>query len=314
VALETRWFHVDPNTFRQGLQGVTGAPFGNGSAAGNGTGQADAVTVPQTSVNAGAISLAGLQPLLRQFLSSAGMNMDTNNEGNMGKQFIYNDRKGILVVRATSNELENIGTALDVLNEIPAEVNIKTRFVEMDQPPDRRLLSSLLQTGTNQPLGAVTGILTAKQFRAALDALERRNDVDELNAPEITTLLGRQVQVSVNDNSPKTNLLNLPQVVDKNLREAGPILDVIPSVGSDEWNVNLKLTVNAPTWSTNSTSPSERQRNQVTSSIMVHDGQTVMLAGMPIANSKPGSNKCLIVFVTPTLINPDGSRFHPKGE
>lgn len=308
-------------------------------------------------LQAGTIKSNGLQQVIRRFLADAGVDLSTNNPGNAGKQFVWNNRKGLLTVRATKHELDALDTAIQALNQTPPWVNMQTRFVELNQPPDAALLSGISQT-TNQALGTATGVLTDKQFRTLLDTLEKRNDVDEYNAPEITTESGRHAQVLINADGSVPNLHVPPQEAAKYLKQIGPILDMIPSVESNRWTIDLKLILKSRAWATNETlttaagikpavgdypdgprlaaattipSPIARpdvnvglgffpvanvptyvpHMKQATASVMVGDGQTVMLTGMPIASSEPGSNKCLVVFVTPTLITPSGTRFHP---
>jgi general secretion pathway protein D len=68
---------------------------------------------------------------------------------------------------------------------------------------DGLLTSGLRQAVGKNPsiptLGTITGILTNPQFRLIIRALERRDGVDLLSAPKVTTLSGRQTQITVTD-------------------------------------------------------------------------------------------------------------------
>ena len=68
---------------------------------------------------------------------------------------------------------------------------------------DGLLTSSLRQAVGKNPsiptLGTITGILTNPQFRVIIRALEQRDGVDLLSAPKVTTLSGRQTQITVTD-------------------------------------------------------------------------------------------------------------------
>lgn len=149
VPFETRTFHVDPNTFRQGLEGVTGVPFGNvsgnGAANGTGSGNQGATTIlPRVDVTrgiSGVTSPAGnqgisgapsastgnatsnLQTEVRNFFAAAGVDLNSNNPANIGKMFIWNDHKGILTVRATTNDLNKIEAAIQQLNSSGVQKN-----------------------------------------------------------------------------------------------------------------------------------------------------------------------------------------------
>ena len=68
---------------------------------------------------------------------------------------------------------------------------------------DGLLTSGLRQSVGKNPsiptLGTVTGILTDPQFRLIIRAIEQRDGVDLLSAPKVTTLSGRQTQITVTD-------------------------------------------------------------------------------------------------------------------
>ena len=197
---------------------------------------------------------------MRNFFASIGVDTSTNNPANVGKMFVFNDRKGILTVRATSSDLDMIDAAIQALNQAPPEINIKAKFIEITENDNRALgfnwflgntsIGGTLASGGTQPsfntiqtagnpegtfpgsfLGAtttpasatdgnltsglrnifgplgnttptvasVTGILTDPQFKVAIQALEQRDGVDELNAPEVTTESGRQAQIQAVD-------------------------------------------------------------------------------------------------------------------
>jgi general secretion pathway protein D len=49
------------------------------------------------------------------------------------KSVFFNDRLGVLFVRATSQDLDTIEKAIQVLNMTPPQVHIKARFIEVEQ-------------------------------------------------------------------------------------------------------------------------------------------------------------------------------------
>ena len=140
--------------------------------------------------------------------------------------------------------------------------------------------------------------------------------------------------------------------------ELGPVLDVIPYVLSDGYTVNLTLIPTLTEFAGYDDPKSEvppsgagfqnailvptvlpkfRVR-QVTTTVNVWDGQTVMLGGLvsdiviktkdkvPVLGDVPllgrffrseahaTRKKHLMIFVTPTLIDPAGNRLHSEGE
>lgn len=407
-----------------------------------------------------------LQIMVRQFFSAAGVDFPTNNlqagQNNLGvnqpgagKAIFFNDRAGMLFVRATSQDLDTIAAALEALNTAPPEVNIKAKFIEVSlndnkalgfnwilgnttiggttvasggtqpsfngvpttanplgffpgtafpgsangvipgantlvapAPSDGVLSSGVRQlygqqlANTIPTVGTITGILTNPQFQVAINALEQRDGVDELTAPEITTESGRQAQIQAVDlitivtgtsvggsgsagfsgtqtgvNAPIVQQAITAQPTTQIL-PFGPTLDVIPYVSADEFSVQMTLAPTIteflrydnpglfiPTVAISGATPITAQLplphlrlREVVTSVTVWDSQTVVIGGLisdtvtklqdkvPIlgdlplvgrlfqsqSSSKTKSN--LLIFVTPTIINPDGSRFHSDDE
>lgn len=498
VPLETRTFHLDPNTFRNGLESVSGIPFGNisgstggssggGNSGGNSGGQngqngTSTAVLPQVQVTTGTTGggttggggggnigggggqngngvglqyvtatsnyTATLQTQARNFFAAVGVDLNSNNPANIGKMFVWNDRKGVLMVRSTAQDLDMIDQAIQALNTAPPQVNIKAKFIEITQNDNKalgfnwflgntKIGSSIVGSGGTQPslngtpssanplgtfpgvpanlttgtaattiipqssdgnitpqtalrdtaptIATVTGILTDPQFRVAIQALEQRDGVDELNAPEVTTESGRQAQMqavdietivtgtSVNTSggagvSGVANGVNSPivqQVPTVNYPTSplpiGPTLDVIPYVSADEFSVQMTLIpsiteflgydnpgqfvpaalVSGQTGNASLAAvlplPHFRLR-QVTTSVTVWDSQTVVLGGLmtdtvtkikdkvPMLGDLPlvgrlfqsqsasKTKKNLMIFVTATIINPDGTRYHSDEE
>jgi general secretion pathway protein D len=453
--LYVRTFRVDPNTFQQGLQSVGSEIFGaiasgnggsgsSGSSGGGGGGGITAGTVAAV-VTAGSggggggggaginfvtrtNSMLGVQNEVKAFFVAAGVNLDPP------KAVFFNDRKGILFVRATLQDLDIIEAAIQTLNVTPPEVNIKAKFAEVDQSdenalgfdwylgntllgngnvglqggtapqyngvvsaanpegvfPDATALASgsssfgangLITSGLRNVLGApaigtITGIATDPQFRAVVSALSQRTGVDLMDAPEVTTVSGRQTHIEVTDMESIVTGVNANQTAstpttgttgasgagavgstityDISTLPFGPSLDVIPYVSADEYTIQMTI---IPTLTEflgydnpglfadqaqgssggNLTAilplPHSRVR-QITTTAVVWDGQTVVLGGLITENttktkdkvpllgdlpmfgtlfrseSSQSSKQNLLIFVTPTIIDPAGNRLH----
>jgi general secretion pathway protein D len=74
-----------------------------------------------------------IQDLVRAFFEAAGVNTLPPN------MFYFNDRTGVLMVRAPSQDLDVIQKALEVLNIAPPQVTIEAKFVEIGQNDSREL-------------------------------------------------------------------------------------------------------------------------------------------------------------------------------
>jgi len=247
------------------------------------------------------------------------------------------------------------------------------------------LLTSGLRNSANAPaLATFTGILTDPQFRMVIKALEQRDGAELLTAPEVTTLSGRQAQVQMVDVRTIVTGVDLNQTqgggggyggggyggggagaVGSQLNyytqplPFGPVLDVLPSVSSDGYTIQMTLIPTVTEFvgydeqyaqkfvpQAQSVSggvaagipitgqlplPIFRVR-QVTTTAIVWDGQTIALGGLisesvtklrdkvPVlgdlpylgrlfrSESEETRKKNLMVFVTPTIIDPAGNR------
>ena len=72
--------------------------------------------------------------IARQYFTSAGVDFTTP-----GKQLIFNDRLGQLMVRATLQDLDMIDQAVQVLNMAPPQVTIEAKFAEITQNDSKAL-------------------------------------------------------------------------------------------------------------------------------------------------------------------------------
>jgi len=252
------------------------------------------------------------------------------------------------------------------------------------------LITSALRNSANAPsVFTLTGILTDPQFRVVIKALEQREGVELLSAPDVTTLSGRQAQLQVVDIRTIVTGTDLSQnsggggdtggTVGGNTGGGGvgstlnyltqplpfgPVLDVIPYVSADGFTVQmviiptitefvgyddpggfipqaqsvssggagigLPITAQLPL-------PHFRVR-QVTTTAVVWDGQTIALGGLlsesiskykdkvPVIGDIPfigrffrseaniTEKKNLVIFVTPTIIDPAGNRVHDEDQ
>jgi type II secretory pathway component GspD/PulD (secretin)/tetratricopeptide (TPR) repeat protein len=207
--LHTRFFHVDPNTFQQGLANVTALSFGESQQGGGGggggggrgggrggggggrgnrgggggnfggggnnqggqNGQGGGANYAGVSIapggaqggvnrpagaagaagqagGAGAVQqgAGGLQfltevtpsavviPVVQNFFLTAGVSL-----GDPGKAVFYNDKLGMLMVRATLADLDMIEKAMQILNMTPPQLTIRAKFMEVNQDDNRAL-------------------------------------------------------------------------------------------------------------------------------------------------------------------------------
>jgi BlaR1 peptidase M56/Bacterial type II and III secretion system protein len=297
ATLETRTFHVDPGTFLQAVKSaVARSEF----------------------VEVGARTTTQTVDDIHTYFSLNGVDLGTNT----GWAIIFNDRRGLLTVRAASQELRLIENVLMYLPAPAQEVNIKAKFVEITTQPGGT--NAMFILGAQGTVGPVTGVLTDPQFRATINALEQHDGTDVLTSPEVTTESGRQAQMQVGDvqkivlpgkgtNTSTTNMF------------IGQTLEAIATVSADKKMISMTLTpsitkflgyVKVRTNSTVLTLP-RFQLCQTTANVTVLDSSTVVIGGLTTDSTNADSQaakKELLIFVTATIINPNGTRYHSEEE
>ncbi|MBI5387496.1 MAG: hypothetical protein HZA90_22785 [Verrucomicrobia bacterium] len=358
-ALHTRVFKLDAETFRRGFL----KPSLEGAKANTSEVSRDGIGVREANGNTGRM-MATTAPvgLDRERLAAAGVDLAPP------KAMFYNDRLNSLMVRATAEDLENIERLIQTATNSTPQLSIKIKWVEVTEPADQptgfdwnlggalltNLTSSATNSATNTIIASQVRILQPEQFRQVFRALEQRNGVDLMSAPEVITLSGRQAQIKVVDirhvvtgldtNRFETNEteVSIAPVTEK--FECGPVTDVVPYVRADGKGIDLSVVcslreflgydqtkpekirvtrANGQTATGLKPVPLFRHR-QLTCKAVVWDGQTMVLSGSPIEATrevrKSGMKvtepvrKQLVVFITPVLLDGDGNRLHAESE
>jgi Tetratricopeptide repeat len=112
---------VNPASGSGSTSGGNAGGGGGGSSGGgqNGNGGLNFVTRTNDMVSVSASA--------RTFFTTLGVNLFPP------KSIFFNDRLGLLFVRATMQDLDTIESAIQALNQVAPEVHIKARFVEVEQ-------------------------------------------------------------------------------------------------------------------------------------------------------------------------------------
>lgn len=269
--------------------------------------------------------------LLRDFFAQTGI------EINAPKALFYNDATGLLIVRATQEDQEIVEQGVYYLNATRPQIMIEAKFAEVDRELLRTsggelfmgskvVNSSLIKrkslpvggrskdpadndlsisgfTPTNAVESTFEGILSPTDFRSLIKTLEETSGADVLTSPKVTTLSGRQAQISVLDIRTIVTGLETVKSADgasssefkTQPLEFGPTLDVIPEVSVD--NFSVKMTVIAtlreflgyeePHRALRKVNEVEGQLplpkmrvRQITTAAEVPDGHTLVLGGL----------------------------------
>jgi hypothetical protein len=102
-------------------------PSGGGQGGGAGEGGIRAVTRMGLSAD---VSLAA-----RNFFTTLGVNLQSP----AGKSVFFNDRLGLLFVKATEDDLDTIERAIQALDQVAPQVHVKARFIEVLEQNDSAL-------------------------------------------------------------------------------------------------------------------------------------------------------------------------------
>ena len=201
------------------------------------------------------------------------------------------------------------------------------------------------------------GVMTGTQFETALHLLQESKKSKTLSAPRITALNNQpasikvveefryptryevsRIQFDINgdgdfDDAGETQFVNVPKDFQK--RDVGILLNVTPSVGKDLQTITLVLMPEVSQFSQfrdlgGDVTVPEFTSSQLTTSVVIHDGQTVVLGGLmkdstsyqltkvPVLGDLPvlgglfrqreesKSQKTLLIFVTARILAPRG--------
>ncbi len=186
-----------------GGQGVSN-PVGGTGAGGGGSVTANGGLRSITTVNlASDVSVAA-----RSFFTTLGVDMANPP----GKSVFFNDRLGLLFVRATLSDLDIIERAIQTLNQVSPQVHIKSRFIEVLQTDENALgfqwylgnfiNGSVIANGGSSPslnvpfsaanpLQTFPGNTTASQIPASANDQNLTSGLrNALGAPTLATVTG----------------------------------------------------------------------------------------------------------------------------
>jgi beta-lactamase regulating signal transducer with metallopeptidase domain len=322
--LVTRVFKVDPVTFVQALKSVVEPQLGTGEEKQTSESQLDF----WEKLEASTTLPANIHSLVRSYFTQVGVDLTPP------KAVFFNDRTGLLMVRAWGSDLEVIQSAIEVLNAAPPQITIEAKWIEVSDEGMKVLakewpaltphpVAEPELSGTNkakvfQEANATirvdsetsekAAILTPEQARELLKSMEGTKGASIITAPGVTTLSGRQAQISTLElrtvvtgvSSTNSPLGTSDIAYNTSAIPFGPTLDVIPYVEADGFT--LALTVIAtdseflgyddpkgfvPERSTGGaepikgTLPLPRMRTRYfTSTARILDGQSLLLGGL----------------------------------
>ena len=115
------------------IAGVSVAGGGQGGGGGGGAGQGGLRGVTSTNLT------AELNLQVRQYFQAAGVSNLGVTNGPDATQVFFNDRNGLLMVRASIQDLDIIQMAIELLNSVPPQVLVESKFAEINQNDNKSL-------------------------------------------------------------------------------------------------------------------------------------------------------------------------------
>jgi len=133
-----------------GAGGLRGSTGGGGGGGGGGQGAINPLNQANGATGGGGGGVSGqgglnyitqvtlasqVSAAARTFFTSLGVNLTAPP----GKAVFFNDKSGLLFVKATESDLDTIDKAIQTLNQVPPQVHIKSRFIEVSQDDSKAL-------------------------------------------------------------------------------------------------------------------------------------------------------------------------------
>lgn len=287
-ALVSRRFRVDPATVKYGLLHIFHQPV---RESGNGE-------------------------LLRHVISQAGVPITPPNA------IFYNEETGLLLVRTTDAQFRLVQQVVESLTVRIPQVVIEGKIFESRGPRTVSEIVPFLRAGDSSRVSpanspGMTHILTPAQAATALQALEKESGTDLLSAPRLTTLSGRQAEISI-ESQTKLNGVRYKKIEGATTNFAavngpvptGPVLSILADVSPDKSLITIHLFCSVQLWKgdekdSDGTPLPVVEKVSAVGTATIRDGQTVFLSS--------DNNSRIGFFVTTTLIDPAGNRLNLEG-
>ena len=310
------------NSGLNSLSGGSGTGFGGfgstqgggqmlGNSGGQSFGQAQYQQQPQAAATSRAYATAS---------SGQGANLET-----AGLRIVPDESTNSLLVLATPSEFGIINAAIKRLDVPPRQVLIEASLAEVTLNNDIKFgVEWAFKSGGNSVGFSPNGDgSVAQQFpgfsylytgtrgiSATLNALETITKVKVLSAPKLLVLNNHEADIEVGDQVPiltqqavSTSQTGAPIVNSVAQRDTGVILHVTPRVNQSGMvilDIDQEVSSVVPTTTSNIDSPTIQQR-KVTSTVAVHDGETIALGGLITDTKTNGKNGIPLIQRIPLI-------------
>ena len=240
---------------------------------------------------------------------------------------IYVDeRTNSVIVRATSVILDDIDKLIEGWDVQHKQVLIEAKILEVTldettklgiewqvQDSDSLHNPSLVDIASKFPMTLSTtggifkiGSLTADEYAITLEALKSRADTEVLSSPRVVVIDGQEANILIGSSEPYTVATTDPVtkllVEEVKFVDVGIKLNVTPQIGEDQY-VTMKIhpevsTARRVAEASNSVA---RDTTEADTTMMVKDGETIILGGLIKDSKKKTVNKVPLLGDIPLL-------------
>lgn len=228
--------------------------------------------------------------------------------GRVGLKVIADETTNSLIIMGTKEQFSIIEAALRKLDVVPLQVRIEAAIAEVTLNKDLRygiqylfhgrdgtaLLTNSKTISVDPTLPGFSAFVTHSHISAVLDLLQSVTTVHVVSSPQLMVLNNQTATLQVGDQVPivtqtavSVATTGAPVVNSIQMKDTGVILKVTPRVNSSGMvimDISQEVSDVAKTTTSDLDSPTIQQR-KISSSIAVHDGETIALGGLIKDNS-----------------------------
>lgn len=257
-----------------------------------------------------------IAPILDQLMSATGAVGNTNTDGSGSaspSRIAADPERNALIVRGLLGEHDEVQRLLVSLDSRAQQVALEATIAEVtlndelnlgvrwffEQNMSQTTFSDATNGGISPNFPGFSSLFSSGDSSAVLNALAGVTSVRVISSPTLVVLDNKEAVLQIGDQVPvatQTSVtsedVNAPVVTSINYRDTGVILKVSPQIGSSG-TLTLDIEQEVSSVQTTNTSgidsPSFRQR-QITTSVLLSDGATLVLGGLVQENDNRTEN------------------------
>lgn len=195
----------------------------------------------------------------------------------------------------------------------PTQVVIEVKLVELHPEAVRQLRIPSIPGALGSHRQPIKAILSAEEYKQAMELLEASRGVDVLSAPRVTTLSGRQAQVSVRQTQ---HIVGLDEngVEQVEPLEVGPVVDIIPYIFAAGGPIRLNVISTVTGFDGYQAGKPLIRTHLAQADLAVARGEVLVIGGPNTVSGKGKDgpeSRFVLTFLHAQAIDPAGNLIHP---